>query len=422
MSGLSIDRRMFLRQSSTGVAALGTTVLLAGKSQGARVAKGPNDQISIGIIGAGDRGQALLRQIHAVADTHNVKVTAICDIWKVNREKTSAWVAAEFGSRPKQFSRFGELLALDGIDAVVIATPDFGHCPILIAALKAGKDAYVEKPMAMDVDHANTALDLARSQGSVVQVGTQYRSDGGYIAAARELSTGVLGKISRVSAAANFNGARWARSFSDCKENDVDWQAYLFNRPERSFDPRLLRRWHFYREFTNGISGLWMSHYVDALHLLTGATYPTSAVAHGGIYVWNDGREHTDNFHAIMEYPEAFLFDWGFSLTNSANTHFTVHGTKGTLDVGNDYMNPNRLKLSAAGGAKEKIIKDTTITPEKSIDHMGGWLECLRTRNRPSADIQYGHQHAIATIMAAAALDTGQRHTYDHDMRVISAG
>jgi hypothetical protein len=127
MSELSIDRRMFLRQSSTGAAAIGTTVLLAGKSQGARVAKGPNDQISIGIIGAGDRGQALLRQIHAVADTHNVKITAICDIWKVNREQTSAWVADEFGSRPEQFSGLVELLSIDEMEAVLIANAYFGH-------------------------------------------------------------------------------------------------------------------------------------------------------------------------------------------------------------------------------------------------------------------------------------------------------
>jgi predicted dehydrogenase len=417
-----IDRRKFLRQSSTGAAAIGTGVLLTGKSQGARVAKGPNDQISVGVIGAGGRGQALMKQIHAAAESHNVKITAICDVWKVNREQTAAWVADKFGSPPKQFSRFGDLLALDDIDAVVIATPDFGHCPILIAALEAGKDAYVEKPMAMDVDHANTALELARAQDRIVQVGTQYRSYGGYIAAAKELATGVLGRISRVSAAANFYGARWARSFSDCKESDVDWQAFLFNRPKQDFDPRLLRRWHFYREFTNGISGLWMSHYVDALHLLTGATYPTSAVAHGGIYVWNDGREHTDTFQAIIEYPEEFLFDWGFRLTNSAGTHFSVHGTNGTLDVGNEYMNPNRLKLSAAGGAKDSGVKETTITPEKTVDHMSGWLECLRTRERPSADIQYGHQHAVATIMAAAALETGQRHIYDRDKRTISVG
>ena len=421
MSELDIDRRKFLRQSSTGAAALGTNALLTKSLLAERIGKGPNEQLSIGIIGAGDRGHALMRQIHELAEAQNVKITAICDVWKENRDRAAQWVAEKFGSRPQQFSRFEELLALNDVDAVVIATPDFGHCPILIAALEAGKDAYVEKPMAMDIELANQAFDIARAKGRVVQVGTQYRSHGGYIAAGKELSKGVLGKVTRVSAAANFNGARWARSYSDCKQSDVDWQAYLFNRPQRDFDPQLLRRWHFYREFTNGISGLWMSHYVDALNLLTGATYPASAVAHGGIYLWNDGREHTDTFQAILEYPEGFLFDWGFRLTNAAGTHFDVYGTQGTLELGDGYMTPNQLKVSAAGSRKGSAAKETTIAAEESVDHMGSWLECLRTRKNPSADIQYGHQHAVATIMAAAALETGRRQTYDPKKRIIQS-
>ena len=116
-------------------------------------------------------------------------------------------------------------------------------------------------------------------------------------------------------------------------EADVDWPAFLLHLPARPFDARLLRRWQLYRETSNGLPGLWMTHFADAVHMLTGASYPSTAVALGGIYVWKDGREHTDTFHAILEYPEGFLFDWGMGLGNASGGHFTVHGTKATLDA-----------------------------------------------------------------------------------------
>ncbi|MCI0456559.1 MAG: hypothetical protein L0Z62_06220, partial [Gemmataceae bacterium] len=126
--------------------------------------------------------------------------------------------------------------------------------------------------------------------------------------------------------------------------------------------------------------------------------------------------------HALLEYPEGFLFDWGMGLGNSAGTEFLVHGTRGTLDVGKDYANPTELILSSAGGTPGTHVSTQRIPPDPSPDHMGNWLECLRTRQHPNADIQFGHQHAVATIMAAAALDTGRRQTYDPRKREIRPG
>jgi predicted dehydrogenase len=275
--------------------------------------------------------------------------------------------------------------------------------------------------MALDVAEASEALDLARAGNRVVQAGTQYRSHGGYHAAARELAAGAVGTVSRVTAQANFNGARWARPFADCKAADVDWAAYLFNRPARPFDPKLLRRWQLYRDFTNGLPGLWMSHYADAVHLLTGAKYPSAAVALGGVYAWKDGREHADTVHAALDYPEGFLFDWGMGLGNAAGTHFRVHGTKGTLDLGTNYASPTEVTITPEGGPKASGSA-RKVSHDPSPDHMANWLECLRTRQRPRADIEYGHQHAIATILTAAALETGRRQRYDPARREVRPG
>jgi predicted dehydrogenase len=138
-------------------------------------------------------------------------------------------------------------------------------------------------------------------------------------------------------------------------------------------------------------------------------------VAHGGIYAWKDGREHTDTFHALFDYPEGFFFDWAMSLTNSAGGHFTVHGTDGTLDA-------DSWTVSPAGGRPGTKVPSRKIQPDPDQSHMGNWLDCIRSRKKPNADIEYGHQHAVATILAALALESGKRQTYDLQKREAREG
>lgn len=406
MSASSLSRRKFL--AASGLA------MTAGMTLG-RSASGANDRLSIGMIGTGDRAAAHIAELAKLKDSHNVAITAVCDVWRLNRESAAARVERAFGKQPFVTSRFGEVLTREDVDAVVITTPDFAHTPIMIEALNAGKDVYVEKPMSITLDEANQAFELARKTERVVQVGTQKRSEGSWKAARAFLAEQRLGTVSRVSASNCFNHPRWARNYDNCKQEDVDWEAYLFNRPMVDFDPKLLRRWHLYRLCSNGIAGLWMVHLVDALHIITSASYPNSAVALGGIYVWKDGREHTDVFHALLDYPEGFLFDWSMSLTNAAGTRYNVHGLYGTLDL-------EKMTYSGEGGEKGKQIEAGTLSPEPDQNHMANWLDCIRSRQRPNADIEYGHQHSVASIMAAQALETGQRQRYDRENRRIYAG
>jgi predicted dehydrogenase len=377
-------------------------------------AAGATDRIAVGSIGVGGRGSALLGEILGLAEKENVEVVAVCDVYRKNLQAAAARLQARHGKEPLQFTRYQDLLALPQVQAVVIATPDFSHGPILTAALRAGKDVYIEKPMTIDLASATEALDLARAGGRVVQAGTQRRSDGHFLGAAKLFATGVLGQLSRVSAAMFFHEARWARPSVTCAEADVDWEAFLLHLPKRPFSAKLLRQWQLYRETSNGLPGLWMTHYVDAVHMVTGATYPASAVAHGGNYVWKDGREHTDTFHALLDYPQGFLFDWAMGLGNSNGVHFTLHGTKGTMDLEKWTIGPE--------GGRNSRLKAGPIPAEPGQSHMGNWLQCLRTRQRPNADITYGHQHAVATIMTAQALQTGCRQKYDPAQRTITAG
>jgi predicted dehydrogenase len=408
-----ISRRRFLASTSGSAVGLGLTAAVA------RGAAGANERIRIGLIGCGERCMGHLASIAALQSKHNVQIAAVCDVWQPNLKRAVAKVADAFKQEPQAFTRFGDLLALKDIDAVSIVTPDFSHGPILVASLKANKDVYVEKPMTIQLSYASEALDLARQNERVVQCGTQYRSHPPILGVAKEVAGGGLGKISRVSSAASFNQPRWKRKHDDCKAADVDWDAYLLHLPKRPFDASLLREWHLHRETSNGLPGLWMTHYVDATALIMNAKYPSTVAAHGGNYVWKDGREHADTFTALLEYPEGFLFDWAMSLGTDADWRYCIYGTKGTIETTGNRTLSNPWRLAAPSQAKNAKPAERKIEPVPANDHFENWIECLRTRERPRADIQFGHQHAVASIMAAAALESGRRQKYDPQTRTI---
>jgi predicted dehydrogenase len=424
MPGSRISRRRFLANTSAAAASVGLTAAVA------RGTPGANERISIGMIGCGDCGGSHLEMIAACAKRQNAHIVACCDVWQVNLKAMAAKVSKAFGQEPRTFTRFGDLLGQKDIDAVTIATPDFSHGPILVAALKAGKDVYVEKPMTIELPYANDALDLARRNERVVQCGTQYRSSPRIQGVAKEVASGSLGKISRFSTAISFNQPRWKRAYDDCKKQDVDWEAYLLHLPKRAFDPGLLREWHLHRETSNGLPGLWMVHYVDAMALMMNVKYPTTAVSHGGNYVWKDGREHADTFTALLEYPEEFLFNWSMSLGTNADVHCSIYGLNGTIESVNGTLATPEWELTTVATRprrKQAATQPDTeagpavrrIEPVPVGDHMENWLECIRSRSRPRADIQFGHQHAVASIMAAIALSSGRRQRYDPVARTI---
>ena len=173
-------------------ASLGMTALSYGRVAGA------NDRISMAHAGVGNRGRELASVVADLKDRHNVEMTAVCDLWSVNRDRAAKTAAQVYGRAPRSFQYFEELLALKDVDAVIISTGDFQHAPLLQWAAEAGKDAYCEKPMANVLEEAKAARDAVRLHKRVVQIGTQHRSEP-YQQAVRELIVdGALGRVSKV--------------------------------------------------------------------------------------------------------------------------------------------------------------------------------------------------------------------------------
>ncbi len=404
----TVTRRDFLAQSAGAVAAatLGPMTFAAGA----------NDRINVVCIGTGGRAGGLMSEFNKVAKDCNAAITGICDVYRPNRESAAKRVAQWFGAAPRMTSNYEEALQWPDVDAVIIATPDFAHSPVLAAAARAGKDAYCEKPMCATLDQARDAYKAVKEKKRIVQIGTQHRSEGKYQAAAEVVRSGKLGTLSRFIIAINVNQARWMRDHKKIKQEDVDWDRYQMHLPKRPFDPFRFLCWHLFRDYTNGLPGLWGSHYLDLIPFFTGATYPKSGVAHGGTYVWKDGREHADTFHTLIEYPQGFLVSWAMALGNSAGATFTVHGTNGTLDF-------NKGEVSGDGGAGPDKIKETEKLPRlPDQSHMKNWLECIRSRKAPAADIEAGYRHSVACCMAAEAFFTGRRMVYNEKTMELMPG
>jgi predicted dehydrogenase len=397
---------------------------------------GANDRIALGHVGIGRRGRQLDGIVAGLAKNHNVELTAVCDLWKVNREAAAAQAARDYGRAPRSFQHMEELLALKDVDAVLVSTADFQHATHLRLVAEAGKDAYCEKPMANDLAEAKAARDTVLGRKLVVQVGTQHRSEAYQIAARKLIAEGALGDVSKVEIVWNYHGPRWRgrEEVAQLREADTDWRRWLLAKPYRPFDPRMYFEFRLYRDFSSGIPDQWMSHGIDLVHFFLDDSFPSSVVAHGGVFAWKDGRENPDTFQALLEYPKGFLVSYSTSFGNDCDSFTRVMGKKATLvNVGGE--GSPRWKWVEEKGTHEddpnvqraerwvSLPGDDRPGPigigDEDPSHMANWFDCLRSRREPNATVRHGFAHSVACIMAARAQREGRKLWWDAKAEAI---
>jgi len=413
----SYSRRDFLQAAAAGSAALAMSATSYSRVIGA------NDRISIGIIGCGSRGVgAHMAGVNEHAKTQNIEITAVCDPWRVRQEVASATAKEWYGREARKFSSYRDLLALKDVDAVMIASCDHQHTAHLKAAAEAGKDAYCEKPLAMRLDGLINACDAVKKANTVVQIGTQLRSLPSFTGCRELYKTGILGTVARIEQCRNGEKPYWYGYVKEVKAEDVDWKEFLMDRPMRAFDPVLYSGWYGYREFSDGPVPGFGSHFIDLVHYITGAKFPTSCVCLGGTFTWKDEHKFTcpDHVQALWIYPEGFMVSYSTNFGNGSGNSFKIFGDQGVLDM----VNWTEPMLSAEGGGKRmgQIRGQKRVDDVAHPDHFLDWLQCLRTRGTPNASIDAGYQHAVAVIMAMQSYDTGKRTVYDAQKREIREG
>ena len=407
---------------------------------------GSNDRINIGAIGCGHRAAGHRRMCKMVEKQGNVRIGAVCDIWNKNRERAAADVNRLFGEAPKTFQHSEDLLALPEIDAVMIATGDHQHTPLLLDTVRAGKDCYCEKPMANRLAIAKEARDTVLASDRIVQMGSQWVSDPYHRKVREIIRSGRLGKITRLEQQWNYNGPRWhdprGKNIAEIREQDTDWKRWLAGRAYRPFDPVVYFEFRIFKEFSGGITDQWMSHGSGLCHFFLDVGIPDDMVAAGGIFAWKDVRENPDTFEALATYQkEGILYSFAVMFGNSYGDHTTIHGRQGTLHaVGGEgspqwwFRNemPPVWRSNRPGDQRLPDTLDPELVTipghpeipdvEQSDDskpHMMNWVECMRSRKRPHGHIMTGYNHAVTIIMATKAYREGKKVWWDRKKEEI---
>ncbi len=433
-------RREFLAGSAAGAA--GISMMLSAKSYGRVV--GANDRVTIGFLGCGARGAGHRRMVEMSAKEKNLGVAAVCDIWRLNREKAAADCKERFGADVKQFTYSEDMLAMAELDAVMIATGDHQHAKILAEVVKAGKDCYCEKPMAEFVDDAKLARAAVLESKQVVQMGSQWVSDPIQKKIRDIVRSGELGQVTKIEQVWNDNNHRWHDpndpDIAAIREEDTDWERWLLGKPYRPFDPFVYFEFRIFRDFSGGITSQWMSHGIGLVHFYTDTAIPDSITANGGIFGWPDIRQNPDTFQALATYDDAkFLYSYSSSYANKFGDYTCIRGKDGTLFAhGGEgsprwFFVPEHLNLpggfdfyagleAAVKSGKARMITaeeyGNTLPPVSVSDdskfHLDNWIDCMRERNlKTNGDIHTGFWHSIGAIMATRAYREGKKLYWD---------
>ncbi len=440
------SRRKFIKQSamaaaSTYIGAVG----FSAKSYGNII--GANDRVRVGAVGFSDRfRQTLFPCFQNHYKELNFDFVAVSDIWKIRRDEGQAFLKNAMGHDITACKNNDELYNLKDLDAVIVATADFQHALHCIEAVKAKKDAYVEKPFAETMDDAIAALKAVKASQQIVQIGSQRRSGANYIAAADFIQSGKFGPITMVELTWNVNQpGRWRRPslVAKCKEEDTDWKRFLLNRPFEKWDARKFLEYRLFWPYSSGMPGQWMSHQIDTVHWFSGLAHPRSVVANGGIYAWKDGRKNWDTTLAVFDYGPLDDMSSGFQVSFASRMHNgdenpseIYYANGGELNLITNKVSPKgglSEKMAAQMGMKANLLPEINLTEkiEKVVasantgadnltsGHMRNWMECIVSRQQPHAPVEAGYNHSIATSMTNAAVRTGSKATFNEKTQQV---
>ena len=414
----SLTRRRFIKHSSQTTAAIvaGSTVL--GFPAITR-AQSPGDQIVLALIGAGGRAAA---HASGMSRLPGVEFKYVCDIWKDRGAGIMKDLATVQKRAPQRISDMRVALDDKDVNAVVIATPEHWHALATVWACQAGKDVYVEKSPSIAIWEGRKMIEAARKYKRIVQVGFQNRS-GPYAASARDyIASGKLGRIVHVKVYNMLDGSKWEPKPDSEPPAGLDWDAWLGPAPEVSYNPGRHLNWHPWWDYKGGTLADDASHQLDLTRMALGdPPHPKSVLCIGGNYAFQSKRE-------VPEF-QCITYDYGdFAMTcESGNatgylrkfpgevrygdkwphwptsaTRVEIYGTKAMMYLGRHGCG---WQVVVEGG--KVIDQDKGYFPDKW--HQPNFIDCLRSRKQPNADIEQAHHSACLVHLANTSYRVGQK-------------
>ena len=367
----------------------------------AALAASPSEQLRVGLIGSGGRGRTVMRRCTRHAD---ITIAGVCDVYEPNLERG----LSDAGGGARAYRNYKQLLDNKQIDAVIIASPEHWHHRMLLAAIAAGKDVYIEKPLCHTPEEGAEMVRAVRGSDRIVQIGMQRRSYGLYQQGRNLRRRGVLGAVRMVRTYwLNTGLTPRNRKF----EGPLDWEQWQGPATTRvPKDPSIFFDWRTRSAYAGGIVIDQGAHIFDAIHMIMDAGYPTAVNASAG-RIHKPGADTPESVVVAAEYPEDFVAV--FTINYAAMRYpgkndqlNTYDGDLARMDLGREF-----LKLYPREEPLKPSIDDNQPGgfSQATTDHVNNFLEAVRSRKEPSAPIEVGFQAALILQLGNLSLKHGKR-------------
>jgi predicted dehydrogenase len=332
-----------------------------------------------------------------------------CEFAAINDVSTTRTAQAQqrIGQQVRIVPHYRQILEDKSIDAVIIGSPDHWHVPMLIDAVSAGKDVYIEKPLTRTFEEGRQAIDAVAGTRQIVQVGYQQRSYP-HIREARELvQSGGIGTVTLVE-------TWWHQNYQNnpglppIDPSAVNWTEWLGAAPRRPFDEQRYRRWRWFWDYGGGTLTDLYSHWIDTVHWVLDDSEPLTAQASGGVLFY-PAWECPDTLHAGFRYPKKFVVSYESTLTQSYDDGGMFYrGSKGSLRLtrgGYEHYTEEDARAQRTSRPAPKTVRKAER--DGTIDHMANFLECVRSRKTPNSDVRSAVAAANAAHLGNLAYKTG---------------
>jgi len=399
------------------------------------------ETVTIGIVGAGIRGLELM----GVALQAGAKVAMVCDLYDGHLRR-----AQELQKNTPTTRDFHEVLARPDIQAVLVATSDHWHAPVALAAMRAGKDVYCEKPMAHTIPEALEMAAVSRETGRLVQVGSQTVHMTSTRKAKEWFDSGAIGTVFMVQCSIYRPNAIGAWRYPvppDATAETIDWERFLGNAPKRPFDAARFFQFRNWWDYGTGIAGDEYVHLLSRVHYVLGVQYPLSAVASGGIYKWKGDRDVPDIHNTLYDYGK-FQAQVSANLVSNWEGGEIVRfmGDRGTIELTEEgaklvpynpvedyeypleswpqdtkdkfiaeHKNDPEADIGTARKQPQRKVETLSEDREGTLEHMRNLFECMQSRRQPVENVEFGCGTAVACHMANISYRQQKRVFWDAD-------
>lgn len=405
---MAFPRRTFIRNASVAAAGIGTLSTYASS-----VFEGsPSDRLNIALIGVRNMGFGILERHLELPD---IRCVALCDIDRPLLERRATEIETQYGQKPILYGDFRSLLENKEIDAVIIGTPDHWHCLQTVYACEAGKDVYVEKPMANSIAECDLMVKAAHKYNRIVQVGQQQRSGPEWQAVNRLVKEGAIGTLRKVNIWCNFNYGVGQPIQNDQPVPDgIDFDMWLGPAPKRSFNPaRFHGSWRMFWDYGGGLLTDWGVHLIDmALWARDITAAPNVTLASGGNLSFKGNAHETYDTQSVIWQYDNLLVTWDHTAGTEKGPWDQNYGLAFIGDNATIVVNRSGYKLipewDNRGNQFRATGAEVKMKGENHAAHVINFVDSIRSGKTPACPPEIGRAAALAAHTANLCVRTGE--------------